>query len=118
MPSLNFQKQFAPAVRAGIRRRPGGKRQTIRGRAIPEGAPLYLFTGMRTKQCRRLGKATCRRCRPITIHGAFVSVDGRMLDVGELIDLAHDDGFADCRAMKDWFQKTHGLPFVGWLIEW
>jgi hypothetical protein len=52
MPAYNFQKQFAPLVQSGE------KRQTIRtlgkrSHAQP-GNKLQLYTGMRTKQCRKL----------------------------------------------------------------
>ena len=53
MPSLNFQAQFAPLVESGA------KRTTIRalrrdGRNPKRGDPLYMFTGQRTRSCRRL----------------------------------------------------------------
>lgn len=30
----------------------------------------------------------------------------------------HRDGFADFADMTKWFRETHGLPFIGQLIEW
>lgn len=44
-------------------------------------------------------------------------------DLYERIRLDHDDfaradGFKDYDDMMGWFEKTHGLPFYGWLIAW
>lgn len=51
MPSLNFQKQFVPLIESGE------KRQTIRLKRknpIKVGDNLYLFTGLRTKNCKNI----------------------------------------------------------------
>lgn len=52
MPAYNFRKQFAPLVESGQ------KRQTIRTigkrRHARAGEPLQLYTGQRTKACRKL----------------------------------------------------------------
>ncbi len=84
------------------------------------GQTLYLYTGMRTKACRKLGEVRCEhvdrikltRMRDIAIFG-----DGR--DEDETVqDIAEKDGFPDHIAMFAWFEKTHGLPFEGLLIRW
>lgn len=119
MPALNFQKRFAPRVEDGT------KRQTIRarrkdGRDPKPGDPLYLYTGMRTKGCRKLGVATCTSVDRIGIDG-FLSVwIGAEPVLGPLgrRSLAVADGFAGWRGMYDWFQTTHGIPFEGLLIRW
>ena len=64
MAALNFQKQFAPDVESGI------KLQTIRAKRknpIKEGETLYLYTGMRTKKCRKLGEVKCYSVLPFEI---------------------------------------------------
>lgn len=52
MPSLNFQKQFVALIESGA------KRQTIRPvrkrTPIKVGDNLYLFTGLRTKNCKNI----------------------------------------------------------------
>ena len=53
MPALNFRAEFADAVERGE------KCQTIRayrkdGRNPKPGDTLHLYTGMRTRACRRL----------------------------------------------------------------
>ena len=59
MPLLGFKKQFAPLVEEGQ------KRQTIRakrrdGRNPHAGETLFLYTGLRTKSCRKLGISGCK----------------------------------------------------------
>ena len=66
MPALNFKKQFADKVERGE------KRQTIRalradGRNPQPGQTLFLYTGMRTKSCRKLGEAVCSSVEQIDI---------------------------------------------------
>jgi len=60
MPSLSFQKQFVPAVRAMLdkdyaqRLKIKPKTTTIRAarkRPFRKGDTLYLFSGIRTKYC-------------------------------------------------------------------
>lgn len=115
MPALNFKAQFAAAVACG------GKTQTIRAprqRPIRAGDTLHLFTGMRTKACRRLRTVLCTAVRPVRISQARVWVDERELSLEEIKTLAVRDGFFDCVAFIDFFCATHGLPFEGQLIEW
>lgn len=127
MPAINFQTQFAPLVENGI------KRQTIRAarkRPIRVGDTLFLYTGMRTKQCRRLLVATCKFTAQIRIEKdpkmarfdprptayPIVYLDGwRGCNP---LSIAISDGFKNLGEMVKWFYKTHGLPFVGQLIRW
>lgn len=118
MPALNFQKRFAPAVKAGF------KNQTIRSKRknpIKEDDTLYLYTGMRTKNCEKLKEVTCK-----TIFDFKISIDGKCVSIGpfmireksELNNEATLDGFVDWAEMVKWFSDTHGLPFEGDLILW
>lgn len=113
MPALNFQKQFAGAVERGE------KRQTIRaprkdGRDPKPGDTLYLYTGMRTKACRKLGEVVCSGVLRVRI--GLGGPEGSSMD--EAITFAQADGFRDWLAMRQWFERTHGLPFEGFLIQW
>jgi hypothetical protein len=120
MPALNFQKKFAPAVEAGT------KCQTIRaerkdGRMPAKtGDTIALYTGMRTKACRKLADVECISVEMIRIARGdsgfiYVSVDLRPQSP---MNVAQADGFADAIEMGEWFEKTHGLPFMGHLIRW
>ena len=117
MPLLGFKKQFAPLVESGA------KRQTIRakrrdGRNPHPGDTLYLYTGLRTKQCRKIGTAICTDVREVVIAGNWPILSGRHLLMAEANDLAIKDGFSGYEAMTTFFEKEHGLPFWGLLIEW
>jgi hypothetical protein len=115
MPALNFQRQFMAAVLKGT------KCQTIRAtrqRPIKVGDMLYLFTGMRTKECLRLRATRCTEVAAIEIRGVAVSLDGRWLSLRESERLAAADGFEDMRGFLEFFHQTHGLLFRGQLIRW
>lgn len=71
MPAYSFQRQFAQPIidgtKGGTIRAPrrispttgNHRRAEVGGHAWP-GETLYLFTGMRTKQCRKIAEKTCR----------------------------------------------------------
>ncbi len=114
MVAYNFQPRFAEAVANG------DKRQTIRreGKRIhaKRGDKVHLFTGMRTKNCRKLGEAICT-------YSSHVGLREGVLSLGNYPHVTADqfamlDGFAHYADMLDWFRDTHGLPFLGRLICW
>lgn len=118
MPALNFKKQFAPKVESWE------KLQTIRARRKDyrdprAGQTLYLYTGMRTKSCRKLGEVECRETQQITIEENLdVIVGTHCLSVTEEIELAESDGFPGRVEFYQFFRDTHGLPFHGLIIKW
>jgi len=122
MPAINFQKQFADAVQAGE------KCQTIRAirkdKRLPckPGDTIALYTGMRTKACRKLIDVECIAVLPIEIQSAVVRIEDGWIRFGEdgrdLDEFARADGFANWFEMSSWFLKTHGTPFRGHLIKW
>ena len=125
MPSLSFQKEFAAPI---IDKR---KRHTIRGvsfkpraRRFVAGDRLYMFTGMRTKHCRRIGEAGCTDVLPIALDlsAGRVNISGRPLILrAYALDLfAVSDGFEDWAALKDFWWRTHQVDqkWSGVIIEW
>ena len=129
MPALNFEKRFAEPVRLGLidPHATGAKTQTVRPiwkRPIKPDDVLYLYTGMRTKRCEKLGEAVCLHIQHIQIYiGCFTLKyqHGVLNEYGALDNLncfAQKDGFWNWQEMQDWFQKRYGLPFSGVLIEW
>ena len=121
MPLFNFQKQFAPAVESGE------KRQTIRARRKnrPQvGQTAFLYTGTRTKACRKLGEHIIQGVHEIVIGSRGIifspndATEYTESDAGMLDYFAKEDGFENWKAMRDWFKETHGLPFEGDLIQW
>jgi hypothetical protein len=127
MPAYNFKAQFAPAVAAGQ------KLSTIRGRSARVGATAYLFTGMRTKACKRLGQGRITGCEPIALGSTVDGLPtgrlaGELLSQKALNKLAKIDGFPNALAMIDWFAETYDqldllnsgswLVFEGFLTTW
>lgn len=118
MPALNFKKQFADAVERGE------KRQTIRARRRDHrpsgtvGKSLTLYTGLRSKNCRKLMDAVCTANRQLVITNDPPQIFINGVRVEDEDGFARADGF-DCRCdLYDFFEETHGLPFHGSLIEW
>jgi hypothetical protein len=126
MPAYNFKSQFTPAVEAGT------KLCTIRSRAAVVGTQAYLYTGMRTKACRKLGQGVITRCDEIIIGRddaafPFVIIDGRHLSMVEIWALSEADGFPDSEEFIDFFadsQVYKTIPdvgtqiFAGFMITW
>ena len=125
MPALNFQARFADPVETHT------KRQTIRRvwkRPIKVGDTLYLYTGMRTKRCRKLRTAVCLDVIPIKIFHDHIDFKMKAVNMGLwkkqaeldwLLDqFARRDGFDSWEEMRDWFKNRYGLPFEGVLITW
>jgi len=126
MPLLGFKKRFAEMVEEGFKEHPVGrvKRQSIRakrrdGRNPHPGEILFLYYGLRTKVCRKLGIAPCKSVEEITIDQNGINVSGRWLNGGvERAFLVVADGFDSFQDMKVFFEHEHGLPFDGLLIKW
>ena len=127
MPAYNFQARFAPLVESGQ------KLTTIRGREAKVGATAYLFTGMRTKQCHRLGQGVITSCRPIALgfqqNGMpRASLGAFKLGQAWLADVASHDGFASARELVQFFAETYNQNkqcgdggynvYSGFLITW
>lgn len=96
----------------------GEKRQTIR-RSSPKwenvkaGEKLTLYTGLRTKECRKLGEAVVESITPITIDtdDSFVEIHTPLGDFKlsylDLEDLAGRDGFDDVRDFFTFFWNMY-----------
>jgi hypothetical protein len=115
MPALNFKKEFADLVQHRV------KRQTIRAKRrypIRQGDPLFLYTGMRTKSCRKLTDAVAKEVSEIRITESGVKLDGIALPAKMIGEIARADGFHSISEFKDFFQTNYGFPFSGQLIRW
>lgn len=123
MPAYNFKKEFASLVESGQ------KQQTIRqtSRGAKVGGTAYLYTGMRTKVCRKLGEGTIIEVLQIAITRtrtgspyAYTISNGKRdhYAMTGLDELARADGFASRSEMVSWFENQYGLPFNGYLHKW
>jgi hypothetical protein len=126
MPAFNFQSQWANAVEIGARYANNGdgilangicttfhKRTTIRkaGRAKP-GDTLYLYTGQRTKACRKLGEVLCLAVTPIRrpTDGAPVLILGTQWlfnDALERFARLDTAGLWNAETLLAFFDKTY-----------
>ncbi|MBX9750884.1 MAG: hypothetical protein K5Q68_14950 [Roseococcus sp.] len=149
MVAYSFQKRFIGQVLAGLEPGPwlpGMKRHTLRapreGRsqhARPE-QPVHLYTAMRTKQCRQLGRSVCRLQMPVRLvwDGASLGIArnegaaprSRVGDLapvvqhllsnpplvcfsGEFMErFARTDGFQDAAEMTAFFEPPAGQEAV------
>ena len=122
MVAYSFQKQFIEPILAGT------KAQTIRAdrkRHARPGEALQLYTAMRTKQCRLIGRAVCGIVAPIKIdlrdHWIdFPATGVRYTKTLDLDFFARLDGFAHWTAMLAFWRQEHGtaIVFSGVLIKW
>ncbi|DBA34753.1 TPA_asm: hypothetical protein vir520_00028 [Caudoviricetes sp. vir520] len=119
MPALSFKKEFVDMVESGK------KTQSIRlvgKRQFRFGDKVYLYTGMRTKQCRKLGEGIINEV-PFSI-GMHLNLDPPMLgcsrcDLHRIKNLAQRDGFKDDQEMLQWFQKQYGKKSMFFnVIRW
>lgn len=116
MPLLNFKKCFSQDIRSGK------KRQTIRSHKSRDPKPgdiLYLYTGLRTKHCKKIGSAICTSVEQIEIdHLNNIFLNGRRLNLAERSYLAIADGFAHPSDIVEFIGRQYGIPFNGLLIKW
>lgn len=121
MSAWNFKPVFVPSILDGT------KRTTIRAYRVDkrdpkEGDLVPIFTGMRTKQCRRLGTARVLELCPIIIEAGTVKLtytDSRdvfcwrkPVEEAELTKIALADGFASLAAFWSFFKAPlHGALY-------
>jgi len=135
MPSLSFQKPFVPGIRAMLdkdyatRLKIKPKTTTIRAtrkRPFKKGDKLFLFSGLRTKYCHKLGEVICLKVEDIEISEFEIpdfricimfKLDGCMQSVSQIDNIAVGDGFEKWQDMITWFRKNHGFPFTGQRIH-
>ena len=122
MPAYNFMKQFAPLIENGVKTTTIRKR---RKRPTRPGDTLYLYTGMRTKDCRKLLETECVAVLPITINRTpqddeMIVLDGAPMVGWEIDALVHDDvgDLLSISEFVDFFDDHYGLPFDGVWITW
>lgn len=114
MVAINFSEQFASAVE---RRE---KRQTIRRKArCQPGDTLQLYTGQRTKACRKLADAVCKDVTYVGLTERGVSLGDKSKFPPDIDDFARADGFENYAAMWTWFSERYETTsFTGKVIRW
>jgi len=114
--AINFSAQFAADVASGK------KRQTIRQtQRAKVGDRLQLYTGQRTKSCRRLTEAdpVVTRTGSIEIDEAGLKYDGHYQTPDTANGYARYDGFENFDQMRKWFfDRYETKRFRGFEIRW
>lgn len=107
----------------------GEKRQTIR-RASPKwanvkaGDKLTLYTGLRTKKCRKLGEAIVKKIWEVKFYeegliGAITCEGEYWLTTNEITRLAKLDGFDDVYDFWNFFDAHYSeRPIEMRVIRW
>jgi hypothetical protein len=106
MVAINFQTEFSDDIESGK------KCQTIRQKArCKPGDKLQLYTGQRTKKCRKLMDAICTEVHKIVMPLR----DNKCISDA----FARADGFESSAAMQEWFHNRYKTwIFEGFLIKW
>lgn len=116
MVAFNFSPEHAPKVESG------DKNQTIRRKRRGKvGDRCQLYSGQRTKTCRKL-----RADDPPLLAVTYCAIRPDYLTLGDtrvaprdVDDFARADGFKDYKDMVAWFQAKYRRPsFIGYLHVW
>lgn len=114
MVAINFKKEFAEMVAAGT------KNHTIREKLrCKSGDKLQLYTGQRTKECRKLADAICVATDTVEItpYGPIFGEPGWWPKDKD--KFAENDGFKSYDDMYDFFCSDHEREnFYGFIIMW
>lgn len=116
MVAFNFSPEHAPKVESGE------KNQTIRRTARGKvGDRCQLYTGQRTKACRKL-RADDPPLLAVTycaIRPTYLTLGDTGVVRGDIDAFAVADGFKDYADMVAWFEAKYGSPFfIGYLHVW
>lgn len=141
MGALSFKERFVEPVLAGLQRKKGGKRQSIRNfrkRPLKVGERVVLYYAQRTKWCRRLGEDVVKSVQVVTITTKSITIYDILKPqqmpwklkmaswyrgTSELNRFARADGFTDFEDMKAFWIAEHGkegspFPYSGNLYKW
>ena len=115
MVAFNFQPEFVPLIVSGI------KCQTIRKRARAKvGDRLQLYTGQRTKACRKLIEPDpiCTLVDYVGIRPEYLTLGNVKQHAGDADAFAVRDGFEGYDDMVMWFAEYGSTYFQGYVHCW
>jgi hypothetical protein len=120
MALLNFSRQdFIDAVADGSKHftiRP------LRKNPIKKEEALQLYTGLRTKEARKLRDAVCKNVWNIKIENKkdefLFWLDNKQLTPKEVRNVSNKIGFESVEEWLEYFKEKYKFPFKGQLIEW
>lgn len=114
MVAINFSERFAGPVERGE------KCQTIRRTAkCKPGDKLQIYTGQRTKNCRKLLDAVCKGVAKVKITRGTLEISGHVFMSDTAAAFARADGFSTFDEMFRWFSDRYDTQvFEGYVITW
>jgi hypothetical protein len=115
MTTFSFKPEFVPKILSGE------KQSTIRStKRCGVGDKMQLYTGLRTKKCKKLMEVICIGVAPIVISASSVWKMGKTEgNVKPSVAPLHEqEGFMNVRDMMDFFRQQYGLPYRGWIHAW
>lgn len=134
MPAYSFKEQFCEPVETGSKTHTVRALRTGKSPHAMPGDTVYLYYGMRTKFCRKLGEGTCTKVEKITVASQQIFLNGSALSLSDMNTFAWKDGFrpvgsslkesgGSWRLMREFWVKTHPeiLTTEGWkgvVIHW
>ena len=137
MPAYSFQERFIPFIEEGSKNCTVRALRLGRVQHVKPGQTMQLYTGLRTKQCRKIGNATCFGVKKIEIKRDGIVVGGEEggiewtcpKDTLMVEEFAWRDGFRPegttldnpfgaFELMVRFISKNYGVPFEGVAIFW
>lgn len=148
MPRLNFTKNLIKLIESGTKRQ---AIRTERRTSMQYGDKLYFFTGSGTKKCKRLNLSNIPNTSHLKDKNGYyyvtinqiddiemyiyedknpeVIVNGELLDMFGVYNIAYAEGFIVDYHIKNYFWKTinkftehylehYGNYFKGYIIHW
>lgn len=115
MTAFSFKPEFVGKIFSGE------KRSTIRSTKRCEvGETMQLYTGLRTKKCRKIMDAVCIGVAPILVSKkSFWKLGETEGNVRPSVAPLHEqEGFMNVQDMVDFFAEEYGLPYRGWIHAW
>jgi hypothetical protein len=119
MPQLGFKKHFPQKVLSGE------KPLTLRalredGRDPKIGQTLYMYTGLRTKQCQKFAEKTCRFAINIKLSFNFIEIPGfrNLTNPDQLALFSRLDGFDSYEQFLKFHEIIGGTSKPMRLIAW
>ena len=115
MTLFNFQPDFVDKIRKGE------KLSTIRKtKRCKVGDTMQLYTGLRTKSCKKIMDVECIGVAPIIIsaHSIWKLGDTEGNINPGVAPLHEQEGFLNAQDFVEFFRKKYGLPFRGFIHAW
>lgn len=110
MPLLGFKQFLVPMILRGDPWWKLGTIRALRKEPIKKWDVLYMYTGLRTKNCEYLGVSLCTNAYTFTMHlerfYPYISSE-EFWENREIEELAIVDGFASAAEMWEWFRQNH-----------